>query len=150
MSNTNTTTDNDFQQRLNDIETTFNLATEEYISNYPKAKMNPGVKSYQLPLQNAVRSINEANAELFSIESELNGNIEKYGNSISVSNNYISDLKTTNKVLEQNVDDIKGSDKGSIKRYRNSQRRSFLDLYSSIALAVAAYFTFNKMRAMYQ
>lgn len=135
----------DIQSIVDNINTTFNLATEEYIIRYPPAKMNPDVETYQAPLQNAINSINEVNAELFLLESELYSNIENHRNNISVSNNKITELKTSNKKLEKNIDNIKGSNKGSIKRYRDSQKRSFLDLYSSIALAFVAYYTFNKM-----
>lgn len=42
MANTKKSTDsNDFQTRLDNIKTTFGLATDEYIARYPLATMNP-------------------------------------------------------------------------------------------------------------
>lgn len=140
------TTDDDYQTRLDNIKTTFSLAKDEYISTYPNSKLYPNVSSYQDPFINAKNTINSINADLFVLENETGSRIENLSNEIEDASVRISDLKNDNKQLEEDSTNMKGSDQGSKKRYIDSQQRSFLELYSSVALGVIAFFTFTKMR----
>lgn len=140
------TTTDDYQTRLDNIKTTFSLATDEYISSYPQARMNPTVKSYQTPLLNTQSTINSVNADLFLLESETSSSIESISKEIKEASDQISDLRISNEKLEEDATNIKGADLGSKKRYSDSQQRSFLELYSSIGLGIVALYTFSKMR----
>jgi FtsZ-binding cell division protein ZapB len=142
------TQSNDFQTRLDNIKTTFGMATDEYIARYPLATMNPKVKTYQTPFQNALKSINSVNADLFLLESEVSSAIDNISQDIKQSNTKITELKNSNDALEKDVDNARGADKGSKKRYTDSQQKSFLELYSSIGLGIIAYFTFIKIRGV--
>ena len=140
------TQNTDYQQKLDNIKTTFSLATDEYISNYPQAKMNPTVQSYQTPFLNTQNTINNVNAELFLLEHETSSSIESISKEIKEASDQISDLRVSNEKLEEDAINIKGANLGSKKRYSDSQQRSFLDLYSSIGLGIVAFYTFVKMR----
>lgn len=135
--------DKKFERQLNNIKTTFSLASDEYISTYPNAKIFENSNTYQQPFRRDRQTLSEANADLFELDAQVNTRIDKQQKDIRKLNKEIAELKRINKELEQKLSNLKSSDRASIGRYGNSQERSFVNLYIGLTLAAVAGGTYH-------
>lgn len=137
--------DKKFDKQLNNIKTTFSLASDEYISSYPNAKIFQGSESYQRPFRRDRQTLSEANADLFELDAQVNSKIDQQQVIIQKLNKQISELKIINEKLENELANLKSSDRAAIGRYTNSQERSFISLYTGLTLAGVAAGTYHIM-----
>jgi len=134
-----------FEKRLNNIKTTFSLASQEYVDSYPNAKIFAGSQMYQRPFNNDRQTLSDANADLFELDAQVNTRINKQLVDIEKLDRRIAELKEINKNLKAELANLKSSDRASIGRYENSQKRSFLGLYYGLTLGTVALVTYNKL-----
>lgn len=134
-----------FEKRLDDIKTTFSLASQEYVSSYPNAKIFSGSQVYEQPFNNARQTLTNSEADLFELDAVVNTRINKQIADIENLNNRIAELKETNNSLKTELANVKSSDRAAIGRYENSQKRSFLGLYYGVTLGIVAIVTYSKM-----
>lgn len=134
-----------FEKQLNNIKTTFSLASQEYISSYPNAKIFAGSDAYQRPFNTDRQTLSNANADLFELDAQVNTRINKQLVDIEKLDRKIAELKEINKKLTAELSNIKSSDRAAIGRYENSQKRSFLGIYYGLTLGAVAIATYNHM-----
>jgi len=121
------------------------LASQEYVDSYPNAKIFAGSQMYQRPFNNDRQTLSGANADLFELDAQVNTRINKQLVDIEKLDRRIAELKEINKNLKAELANLKSSDRASIGRYENSQKRSFLGLYYGLTLGTVALVTYNKM-----
>jgi cell shape-determining protein MreC len=134
-----------FEKKLNNIKTTFSLASQEYVSSYPNAKIFAGSQAYQRPFNTDRQTLSDANGDLFELDAQVNTRINKQLVDIEKLDRRIAELKEINKKLTAELANIRSSDRAAIGRYENSQERSFLGLYYGLTLGAVAIVTYNHM-----
>lgn len=137
----------DYQKQLDGIKTTFSLARGEYLKAYPQAKMYPNVDSYQQSYKRAKDIIISSNADIFTLENELRGNVSSLGKDIESINEKIAQIKSTNQKLEDKSSNMEGADKGANVRFINSRQLSYTALYRTIFLTMIGIYTIGKLRS---
>lgn len=127
-----------FEQQLNNINTTFSLATQEYISSYPNAKIFPGSSAYQTPFQRDRQTISNTKSDLFELDAVVNTKIDTQMTEVTSLDNKINEVRTINEKLELELANLKASDKAALGRYDNSRERSYLQVYVGLTLCMVA------------
>lgn len=136
------------QKNLDGLKTSFSLAKDEYYKTYPDAKLYPKVESYQQPYNRAKDIITSTNADLFVLENETRGKINKLSNEIESIDEKINEIKKTNEALELKLSNMEGTDEGAKVRFNNSRLSSYTSLYKTIFLTIVSFYTISKMRSV--
>jgi TATA-binding protein-associated factor Taf7 len=134
-----------FEKQLNDLNTTFSLATQEYISSYPNAKIFPGSPSYQAPFKRDRQTISNTRSDLFELDAVVNSTIDEQMKEVTTLDKKINEVRLINEKLEQELATLKASDRAAIGRYANNRERSYLQVYVGLSLCVIAAGTYMVM-----